>query len=1264
MTSRSCHDNFLRIGDIVTLKFLKYSGYLSSEGILVNDLGVSSSTVSFVDHLFQVCIQLQYSASNGFEEFINSYEGDLSNIKDKELKKHYLALMRGKENEIRMNENFMRQKCGTVVKFGETIQLRQIKSSKYLTVINGELARDERENLCVALTQDGSTDSWLQLMPRFKINKEGDKIANGSEVLLRVAERLGEYIHCADKGPPPRRLREINSSTDAQTPWRLTIFTSVNDQMHRNLIDSAPKELKDKDVLVGGDLVIIRDPETHTVLMPFSDTILGSANPDAAGAADDVSVGSVPSIQSLQSFRDVNILSRKTHIVDDYEEVEDEETLEEDEDMADNESVNSDREYAQEHGELVLRPMEDDKIDSNAIWVVESKTIVKGGPFVSKTESVHLRHLNSGKYLFRSENAGCYDRCKIISFTDRQSDAKTLFSFHEIAPARSGLLASGKVVQIRNGHYYMERDSYNDRQRIYSCFGSRNQTKAISFSITRYFPPLDLEANKMSMPDDKAKAASGPVDYRIFDGGLRATPYDVYIGTATKVYLNQFLAMTVLPTPKQMNAEQTVWPGSEPADRSLFSQIIEKLILFIQGYPIGLSKSMLSSFVVDKKVQERRQKLFREQGIITLLLEMLTKLKPLTKIAAANNPMAPQSIKSSLHLTAGTSPLYLMGKSIVVECLKLLLELIRNSAVNQMFIAPHMLIILSHLILDPLAGTVTKEMLSSNRELQETMIKFKEISIFAEQLRQQEMNSMCLQLLHACCSCQGVGIPRIQLIINQVLYEDFLDVLIQSQIDYDDAGTSHEKLFPSSDLYLPSLSLLTDSSKQQVILGADVMRNGYPSILLSWTSHSPKYGAMVLFNKVNVNIIDLFRFAKAAVAKTLWTSAVGLSAPTSITASQKDVRNNQVIADRKRRIAEFFSMQLLLAAELCLGRNYRIIAQMETYYPYEMLATILRTCDFEEAKSAASRLILTLYVDRDPQLDIMLPRLCRTWSEVVASDGNSAMVTHAEGSSPFKFGLVQLLLSEHVKEIVGLPFASHTTAFLELLHYLVKFSFYGDLDKLKDIIEPMVKCLAREGISMDMPQAAMDLAESTGKSKKKSRKAPAGGDPSTDAAAAAPAGDGQQQDEHEQVVHVGEDMSLLDNGEQDKDLSEGKMTIVKVPRVPIVIRISDYMETVTHLVVMTILALLAAGASIYLTLAKQTDAIESLFKLIVAAVFSAETVLKCITHLASKKPLRDYFFNVFNWVDMGAIALNLLALLTALLGPFTLFSNRLALSVS
>ena len=61
-----------------------------------------------------------------------------------------------------------------------------------------------------------------------------------------------------------------------------------------------------------------------------------------------------------------------------------------------NGSVDSNDEFVSEHGEAVLRPMDEDKLDSNALWVLEKKSTVVGGAIHWKDDLVRLRHLNTG----------------------------------------------------------------------------------------------------------------------------------------------------------------------------------------------------------------------------------------------------------------------------------------------------------------------------------------------------------------------------------------------------------------------------------------------------------------------------------------------------------------------------------------------------------------------------------------------------------------------------------------------------------------------------------------------------------------------------------------------------------------------------------------------------------------------------------------------------------------------------------------------------
>ena len=142
----------------------------------------------------------------------------------------------------------MKKKFGQLVEFGGIIQLYHIKSGKYVTVIPGTLAKGERENTRIQLDANGNAYSWIQIIPRFKINKEGDQITSGVSILLKVAERANEYVHIADRNPIEGHMREVNCALE-WTTWLLTIFQGA-------------KESAEKQNLLLSQLVYITDPET------------------------------------------------------------------------------------------------------------------------------------------------------------------------------------------------------------------------------------------------------------------------------------------------------------------------------------------------------------------------------------------------------------------------------------------------------------------------------------------------------------------------------------------------------------------------------------------------------------------------------------------------------------------------------------------------------------------------------------------------------------------------------------------------------------------------------------------------------------------------------------------------------------------------------------------------------------------------------------------------------------------------------------------
>ena len=101
------------------------------------------------------------------------------------------------------------------------------------------------------MSSTGDNFSWINIIPRFNIDKEGDAIRDNNEMYLTIAERAGEYIHSAHQ-IHDGKLREVNCSLEASS-WKLNIFRSSLDRLETGR-------------LLASDLVVINDPETRNKL--------------------------------------------------------------------------------------------------------------------------------------------------------------------------------------------------------------------------------------------------------------------------------------------------------------------------------------------------------------------------------------------------------------------------------------------------------------------------------------------------------------------------------------------------------------------------------------------------------------------------------------------------------------------------------------------------------------------------------------------------------------------------------------------------------------------------------------------------------------------------------------------------------------------------------------------------------------------------------------------------------------------------------------
>lgn len=593
----------------------------------------------------------------------------------------------------------------------------------------------------------------------------------------------------------------------------------------------------------------------------------------------------------------------------------------------------------------------------------------------------------------------------MLSTMMNAKSSKTLFSIQELNSS-SNFLNDSKPSQISYKGIFLVRGDTQTGAIGFDVIGNFDQQLAANFVITRFTNGVGDSKKSMS-----------------------SEPLDVFVGSSARTCMKKFSNMIVLPTDPRVS---TLWPAADRGDMALFKSIVQRLLFFIKGYSVNVDDSFVTRNKPDPRLNKQRLNLLREQGMIQILLSMINKLKPISERI--------DSLDSQSQLSDEEAALIEMGNTILSNCFDILMESILNNAVNQMYVADFMPVLLAHLGGQPVAGKCVSEMLNTNLELQETKIGQREISIFAEKLRKSKMNSMYLDLIRACCSCMGNGVDNNQCKIADALFEDMTDIIIQLSLDFSKATPIDWDADESrSNMYLVDAKARTEAP----IHGEKLLAEGLPTITMSWTSSSFEMSPMGIFGKLSVNIEELF-----------------LSLPTNVASRRRKGRG-----DRKQMVADYLVAEMFLGAEMSLDRNYVAMSNLDPLFPFEGLVSILLMNVKENIKSAAANQIIFLYVDRDPQIELVIPCLTRTWTGI--QQNGTPKIPTVEPARRNYFALLQEIISIHLLKIRGQQWSEYSFHMLHMLQKLVKFNFYGSNEKLQDVIFPLLDVLDRRGVVVE-----------------------------------------------------------------------------------------------------------------------------------------------------------------------------------------------------
>ena len=754
----------VRIGDFITLKSILAKNYLCAEGILADDIFVGTMS-SFDDNFFEICPPRQYTAVNELSEHEQEVEEIQAASKEEptladqlHAKRHLQALEKGYLNEHKSNELEVKLKMGSPIHYGESIQLRHVKSKKYITVIGTEVAKQEKENIRVLLNPFGMNESHLVIEPRFKVNQAGDPIYSNAEIKLVIAERHNEYLHCATKGYFTQHA-EVNASLDP-TPWTMTIFQSAVDAMEPN----------DKQLL-SSELIHLYDPETQSNVSVFQRPPKISNNIDG----DD---------EMSEASEDDSIMALS------------------------------------EEGQIIVEANET-PVSTSSLWVMETKAVVVGGPVAWKTDQVRFKHINSGMYMsMRHEGRDDIDDAYILGVTEDPDERGTLFNIHELHS--SGLLLEdNRAIQICHGHTFLEKRDFQEVSefRHYSCGGTRSKSRAVFLFMKRYDASSSLSSVAEDSSADVSMKQ--PLDIFVgatlrncFRKYLNSIPdFSQYHHKPEVQYTidendnsdddSRSLQSIQSLHSSASNLEEVdrLWPGLDPAEDDIFFEVVAKVINYAKGDSISNAMTEASEEEIDDDTEpvnefgdsirndsliELRQSMLCEQGTLTNLLFMLHAIVPLfqgdtftdEKSLEKADPIKPTTPNISRcnsfvpvmnETTDGKKrKLLLMAAKVGKVILRILKLLLKRHPRNQLFVAHHLGSILEWVDILPIAADVMKEMLAENHQLQHKHVTLREVERFTRHLvsPKTQMKRINLEMLRMFCSCSGAGVSRNQAFVT------------------------------------------------------------------------------------------------------------------------------------------------------------------------------------------------------------------------------------------------------------------------------------------------------------------------------------------------------------------------------------------------------------------------------------------------------------------------------------------------------------------
>eukprot|EP00055_Hartaetosiga_balthica_P014270 m.77659 g.77659 ORF g.77659 m.77659 type:complete len:2539 (+) comp8548_c0_seq6:41-7657(+) len=189
------------------------------------------------------------------------------------------------------NESEIERRRGDAVNYGATILLYHVQSKRFVRVISTVTSRTEASSVSVDLCAFPERNTWLKVIPRFKVRTIGDPVRYVDQVIFESLKTTGQYLHVSATPIPANETSggsfEVNCAITPST------FSMYEFAPHNNCV----REHQPNTLLFGGEIIQLVHKEINAYM-----------------AAEGVFTAETPTEDIHLRFRPVNPRKRKSRL--------------------------------------------------------------------------------------------------------------------------------------------------------------------------------------------------------------------------------------------------------------------------------------------------------------------------------------------------------------------------------------------------------------------------------------------------------------------------------------------------------------------------------------------------------------------------------------------------------------------------------------------------------------------------------------------------------------------------------------------------------------------------------------------------------------------------------------------------------------------------------------------------------------------------------------------------------------------------------------